>query len=159
MTINMTKEIEKCFINNPEIENEYERLAGLQEARGVGDITSKIERSCSTLEALYAVSERHRYNVSTITAGFVGESEEDKAKIIELMKIVYGIRSDHSHGDFIQFINKNGLDSLDQMAMDLDEIMRKVFRKILNLPELNYSFEKTEINRVRTYWDSVRATN
>ena len=74
-----------------------------------------------------------------------------------MIDAAYGIRSDHSHGDYIQYLSSNGLDSLEQVSKDLDDILRKTFRKILKQPELNYSSERADIDRVRQYWDSIRA--
>ena len=62
-------------------------LLKLQEARRVGDVTSKIEYGCSALEALYAISEDHKYNLSSITAGFIGASDEDKDRIRKLTSV------------------------------------------------------------------------
>ena len=132
-------------------------LLKLQEARRAGNITSKIEYGCSALEALFAISSKHRYNLKTITAGYVGESEKEKEQIKSLLDAAYGIRSDHSHGDYLQFLRTNQLDSLGQVSVELDNVLRKVFRKILKQPELNYSSEPADIDRVRQYWDSIRA--
>lgn len=132
-------------------------LLKLQEARRTGDITSKIEYGCSALEALFAISEKHKLNIKTITAGYIGDSDADKERIKSLMDAAYGIRSDHSHGDNLKYLSTNGLKSLEQVSMDLDGVLRKVFRKILKQPELNYASEHSDIQRVRQYWNSIRA--
>ncbi len=132
-------------------------LLKLQEARRTGDITSKIEYHCSALEALYAISKNHRHNISHITAGLIGNSENEKEETIRLMETAYSIRSDHSHGDIIRYLEQNDFSSLDEVGRKLDEIMRKVFRTLLKRPELNFSSEKEEIKKVKDYFDSIKA--
>lgn len=64
------------------------------------------------------------------------------------MKEAYSIRSDGSHGDTLKYLEKNDEVSLKRLSKDLDDYVRRVFRKIINKPELNY--DKSLGNKAET---------
>ena len=127
-------------------------LMKLQEARKTGVIPSKIDKYCSILECLYAINKNHKRNISKITATYIGRDSVEKEEINSNMRLAYGIRSDYSHGDSLKFLNENDVDDLVRLSSILDDYVRRVFRKVLENPELNYDIASGRKTEVRQYF-------
>ena len=127
-------------------------LMKLQEARKTGVIPSKIDKYCSILECLYAININHKRNISKITAAYIGRDSVEKEEIIANMKAAYGVRSDYSHGDSLKFFKESNVEDLVQLSCVLDDYVRRVFRKILETPELNYDIASESKAKVRRYF-------
>lgn len=130
-------------------------LIKLQEARRTGVIPSKIDKYCSVLECLYAINKEHKQNISKITAAYIGKDSIEKEEIIENMRAAYGIRSDHSHGDSLKYLKENSVDDLVRLSCVLDDYVRRVFRKIMENPELNYDTTSEGKANVRAFFKKL----
>lgn len=124
----------------------------LQEARRTGVISSKIDKYCSVLECLYAINKEHKKNISNITAAYIGHDDSEREKIRQNIRAAYGVRSDSSHGDNLKYLRENDKESLQELAIAVDDYVRRVFRKTISNQNLNYSADsETKVN-VREYF-------
>jgi hypothetical protein len=127
-------------------------LTILQEARRTGFLSSKIDKYCSVLECLYAIKKHHKKNIANITATYIGNCDSEKNQIISDMRDAYSVRSDSSHGDSLAYLKTNDEKALIELSRKLDEYVRKVFRKILKDPTLNYDSLSKEKDITRAYF-------
>lgn len=124
----------------------------LQEARRTGVISSKIDKYCSVLECLYAINKEHKKNISNITAAYIGHDDSEREKIRQNIRAAYGVRSDSSHGDNLKYLNENTKENLQELAINVDDYVRRVFRKTISNKNLNYSAVSEEKVNVRGYF-------
>lgn len=124
----------------------------LQEARRTGVISSKIDKYCSVLECLYAINKEHKKNISNITAAYIGYDDLEREKIRQNVRAAYGVRSDSSHGDNLKYLKENDKESLQELAIAVDDYVRRVFRKTISNKNLNYSAVPEEKINVRGYF-------
>jgi len=127
-------------------------LVILQEARRTGYLSTKIDKYCSVLECLYAIKENHKKNIANITAAYIGKDDSEKEDIISDMRDAYSIRSDGSHGDSLKYLKKNNKSDLMELSYKIDGYVRKVFRKILKEPTLNYDKSPEKKAKARAYF-------
>lgn len=132
-------------------------LIYLQEARRTGVLASKIDKYCSILESLFAIKENHTKYISCITACYLSNNYSEQSSIKQNMLYAYGIRSDNSHGGKLKFLKDNNIDNLKQLSITIDEYVRKVFRKIILQPQLNYKTD-TERQMVRAHFKQIGDT-
>lgn len=124
----------------------------LQSARRTGVLASKIDQYCSILECLYAIKKDHRKNIANITAALLGADAVEREEIRTAMKVLYGIRSDSSHGDNLKYLRENEIEDLSKLAEKLDDYVRRVFRKVIADPDLNYEPDSEKKVQVRAYF-------
>jgi len=130
-------------------------LIKLQEARRTGFVASKIDKYCSVLECLYAIKEEHKKNIAYITAAYIGKDELEREGIVTDMKMAYGIRSDSSHGDSLKYLKENDDESMKTLVKRIDDYVRRVFRKVIAVEELNYDATSQNKTSVRTYFKKI----
>ena len=51
----------------------------------------------------------------------------------------YGVRSDDSHGDTLKYLKEKGRESLVNLSSILDDYVRRGFKKVIAVEELNYN--------------------
>ena len=51
----------------------------------------------------------------------------------------YGVRSDDSHGDTLKYLKEKGRESLVNLSSILDDYVRRGFKKVSAVEELNYN--------------------
>lgn len=127
-------------------------LTILQEARRTGNLSTKIDKYCSMLECLYAINKEHKKNIANITAAYIGKGDVENEQIRRDMRDAYSIRSDGSHGDNLKYLKENDRKDLMELSHKIDEYVRKVFRKILNEPKLNYTISPESKAITRAYF-------
>lgn len=127
----------------------------LQEARRTGVLSSKIDKYCSVLECIYAIKNEHKKNISNITAAYIGNDSEEQERIRENMRDAYGVRSDGSHGDNLKYLQENDRGNLIRLATIIDDYVRRVFRKVIAVKNLNYNNSSEEKARVRKYFSDL----
>ena len=125
----------------------------LQYARKTGVLSSKIEHYCAILECLYALNKNHKKNIAEITAALISTEDTEREEVRENMKILYGIRSDSSHGDSLKFLKENPDSALSEYARKLDEYVRRVFRVVISESGLNYEPESDRKIQVRAFFE------
>ena len=130
----------------------------LQEARRTGVLSSKIDKYCSVLECIYAIKKEHKKNISNITAAYIGKDSEEQERIRENMRDAYGVRSDGSHGDNLKYLQENNRENLVKLSTDIDDYVRRVFRKVIAVENLNYNNTSEEKARVRKYFSDLAKT-
>ena len=133
-------------------------LTILQEARRMGVLSSKIDKYCSVLECIYAIKKEHKKNISNITAAYIGNDSEEQERIRENMRDAYGVRSDGSHGDNLKYLQENDKENLIRLSTVIDDYVRKVFRKVIAVEDLNYGNTSEEKARVRKYFSDLAKT-
>lgn len=130
----------------------------LQSARRTGVLASKIDQYCSILECLYAIKKDHRKNIANITAALLGADAAEQEEIRSTLKVLYGIRSDSSHGDSLKYLKENKREDLPMLAAKLDDYVRRVFRLVMKDPNLNYAPDSEKKVKVRAYFlDQAKA--
>lgn len=130
-------------------------LTKLQEARRTGVLVSKIDKYCSILECIYAIKKDHKKNISNITAAYIGIDSKEREKIRENMRDAYGVRSDDSHGDTLKYLKEKDGESLVNLSSILDDYVRRVFKKVIAVEELNYNDIPEEKAYVRKYFTDL----
>ena len=130
----------------------------LQEARRTGVLSSKIDKYCSVLECIYAIKKEHKKNISNITAAYIGKDSEEQERIRENMRDAYGVRSDGSHGDNLKYLQENNRENLVKLSTGIDDYVRRVFRKVIAVENLNYNNTSEEKARVRKYFSDLAKT-
>lgn len=130
----------------------------LQEARRTGVLSSKIDKYCSVLECIYAINKAHKKNISNITAAYIGRDSEEQERIRVNMREAYGVRSDGSHGDNLKYLQEKDRESLMRLSIVIDDYVRRVFRKVIAVENLNYSNTSEEKARVRKYFSDLAKT-
>ena len=127
----------------------------MQEARRTGVLSSKIDKYCSVLECIYAIKKEHKKNISNITAAYIGNDSEEQERIRENMRDAYGVRSDGSHGDNLKYLEEKDRESLVRLSNVIDDYVRRVFRKVIAVENLNYNNTSEEKARVRKYFSDL----
>lgn len=130
----------------------------LQEARRTGVLSSKVDKYCSVLECIYAIKKDHKKNISNITAVYIGNDSEEQERIRENMRDAYGVRSDGSHGDNLKYLQGKDRESLIRLSNIIDDYVRRVFRKVITVENLNYGNTSEEKVRVRKYFSDLAKT-
>ena len=104
------------------------------------------------LECLFAIQKKHKVNIKNITSAYIG-NDIDESTIRNDMHDAFGIRSDFSHGDYIEFLKHHSEEQLKELSQRIDGYVRRVLRKIFEEPDKNYTL-KTR-NEVRNYFDRI----
>ena len=133
-------------------------LIMLQEARRTGVISTRIDKYCSILECIFAIKDQHKINISQTTAAYIGKDVTEREKIVIDMRDAYGVRSDGSHGDNLQFLRDNDREALVELSRRLDDYVRRVFRKVIVDNTLNYSATPESKAEVRAYFRTIMKT-
>lgn len=131
-------------------------LITLQEARRTGNIPSKIEKYCQLLEGIYVIDNRHRNNISTITAAYIGNDDNEREEIRSNLCIIYRIRSEHSHGDTLSYLKSHEIEELENLSTLLDDYVRRVMKKVILDRNLNYKNNNSEKEKVKKYFQEVK---
>ena len=96
--------------------------------------------------------------VNSITAAYIGKDSEEQERIRENMRDAYGVRSDGSHGDNLKYLQENNRENLVKLSTDIDDYVRRVFRKVIAVENLNYNNTSEEKARVRKYFSDLAKT-
>ena len=67
----------------------------------------------------------------------------------------YGVRSDDSHGDTLKYLKEKDGESLVNLSSILDDYVRRVFKKVIAVEELNYNDIPEEKAYVRKYFTDL----
>lgn len=67
----------------------------------------------------------------------------------------YGVRSDDSHGDTLKYLKEKDRESLVNLSSILDDYVRRVFKKVIAVEELNYNDIPKEKAYVREYFTDL----
>ncbi|OEC02086.1 hypothetical protein GY31_12125 [Lysinibacillus sphaericus] len=111
-------------------------------ARRESFLPAKIASYITILEILCAVNGENTYKVSERVAALLGGNSEEKMNLFGSVKKAYDFRSKFVHGSHI---NYNDISKVSEISTGLDEIVRKVLKKIINdYLNLNYSNKRKE---------------
>lgn len=130
----------------------------LQQARKTGVLASRIDKYCAVLECLYAIKEAHKKHISHITAAYIGRDEAERAAIVANIRDAYGVRSDSSHGENLSYFKDNDSERLKELARTVDDYVRRVFRKVIEEPALNYDTSSEQKAAVRAHFKAIMLT-
>ncbi|CAN7768995.1 HEPN domain-containing protein [Paenibacillus sp. LjRoot153] len=127
----------------------------LQTARGEAHIPIKIVHYCTMLETLFSTDTQEvTHKISERTAKFICNTLDERKVIFNLVKEAYKIRSSTVHGSLISPKKLWFLEEQTKISVELDNLMRKIFRKILEEKEINELFMKDE-EYLKTYFDNL----
>ncbi|WGT38104.1 HEPN domain-containing protein [Lysinibacillus sp. 1 U-2021] len=99
-------------------------------------LPAKIAGYITILEIICAVKGENTYKVSERVAALLGVNSEDKLNIFLRVKKAYDFRSKYVHGSHIKFTD---VSKVIEVSTDLDEIVRKVLKKVIkDCSHLNY---------------------
>ncbi|MGE7092521.1 hypothetical protein ACQKII_13970 [Lysinibacillus sp. NPDC048646] len=105
-------------------------------------LPAKIASYITILEILCAVNGENTYKVSERVAAILGGNSDEKMSLFYSVKKAYDFRSKFVHGSHI---NYNDISKVSEISTGLDEIVRKVIKKIIkDYSNLNYSNKKKE---------------
>lgn len=129
----------------------------LTSARNTDDIGTKVSIYCSVLESLFSVSNSElRHRLSETVSFFLENKFENKIELYKTLKLAYDIRSSVVHGDGLQsrFL-KNESQLLLSTAKDVDEIIRRCFRKIMTDEFLYELFTEKSKDEIGLYFQEL----
>ncbi len=117
---------------------EYDRIerafVTLYTARGQADLPFRISLYMSVMECLFANGERSEINfkISLRAAYYLTNDLDERIEIQDCLSNGYGIRSSFFHGIDIRKKEKNKYseEKLAELSVSIDNILRRVFRKI-----------------------------
>lgn len=127
----------------------------LHRAHSTGFIPEKLDKLCCVLECLFAINKNHKQRISDITASLVGTDDITRETIRSDMRSAYSIRSDASHGDGLDYLKQYTWEQMVALCQRVDGYVRRVFRKCLADPTLNYGNTDIERIRIRAYYKSI----
>ena len=127
----------------------------LHRAHSTGFIPEKLDKLCCVLECLFAINKNHKQRISDITASLVGTDDITRETIRSDMRSAYSIRSDASHGDGLDYLKQYTWEQMVALCQRVDGYVRRVFRKCLADPTLNYENTDIERIRIRAYYKSI----
>lgn len=105
-------------------------------------IPAKIASYITILEILCAVNGENTYKVSERVAALLGRDSNEKMDLFCSVKKAYDFRSKFVHGSHINF---QDISKVSEISTGLDEIVRKVLKKIIkDYLNLNYSNKKKD---------------
>ncbi|MFY7813766.1 MAG: hypothetical protein ACOVRK_01125 [Chryseobacterium taeanense] len=146
--------------NNVILTNQISRLSRsfyfLKSARTSEDLGTKISHYCSLLESLFSVSTSElKHRLSECVAFFL-DTITDKKETYKIVQTSYDIRSAVVHGDGIssKFL-KNNAELLIENVIQIDEIIRKCLRKILNDSQLYSLFTEKDKSEINIYFQNL----
>ena len=67
----------------------------------------------------------------------------------------YGVRSDDSHGGTLKYLKEKDGESLVNLSSILDDYVRRVFKKVIAVEELNYNDIPEKKAYVRKYFTDL----
>jgi hypothetical protein len=127
----------------------------LQTARGAVHIPIKIVHYCTMLETLFSTDTQElTHKISERTALFIGDNFDERKTIFNLVKEAYKIRSSTVHGSLITPKRLRCSDVQIEVSVQMDNLVRKIFRKILDEKENNDLFVKEE-EFLKNYFDEI----
>lgn len=129
----------------------------LKSARTSEDLGTKISHYCSLLESLFSVSTTElKHRLSEFVAFFIGESANERKDIYKVVQTSYDIRSAVVHGDGIssRFL-KNNAEILKNNAVQIDELIRKCLRKIIENEDLYILFTKKDKSEINLFFQNL----
>ncbi|MFE3573956.1 hypothetical protein [Lysinibacillus sp. NPDC059133] len=111
-------------------------------ARQESFLPAKIASYITILEILCAVNGENTYKVSERVAALLGGDSDEKMDLFNSVKKAYDFRSKFVHGSHINYTD---VSKVSEISTGLDEIVRKVFKKIIkDYLKLNYSNRRKE---------------
>ena len=117
----------------------------LQLARTLSHLELRIANYCSAFECLFADDNKELSHKLSERIAYFLESEPEKRKdMFKFIKEVYGLRSAVIHGDIISNTQKK---NLTDMSIKCDDILRRVFKKLHDTPELDKFYRITHKNK------------
>ena len=124
--------------SHPDLSRLTRALYFLSSARSDFDPGMKLVQYFTVLETLFSTdSSELSHKLSQRIALFLGNTSEEKIRIFTRVKKLYGYRSKVVHGDVI----KGGSDDIFKLAIEADEINRRIFNKIYSSPEIFNLFQ------------------
>ncbi len=121
-------------------------LAGLfvQMARGTNDLAIKISLYCTALECLFTTDTKElSHKTAERAALLIGNDLETRNDIYTKVKHIYNVRSQVLHGSAIKEKEHNKLKTISE---NCDNLLRKIFKKLDDTPELDVFYRKHKIN-------------
>lgn len=129
----------------------------LTSARNTDDIGTKISIYCSVLESLFSISNSElRHRLSETVSFFLENEYGNKIKLYKILKLAYDIRSSVVHGDGLssKFL-KSESKLLLSTAKDVDDIIRRCFRKIISDEFLYELFTEKDKDEIGLYFQEL----
>lgn len=129
----------------------------LKSARTTNDLGTKISHYCSILESLFSISTNElKHRLSENVAFFLSKEFNERNRIYKIIQTSYDIRSSVVHGDGIttKFLKNDGL-LLINNVMEIDNILRLCFRKIMTTPDLYELFTKKDKIDISNYFQDL----
>lgn len=130
----------KPYNSNSRIER---AITFLQLARNTSFLPQKISFYVLTLECLFSADDMGdiKHKISERVAFYLGETPEQKSVLFKDINTFYNIRSKYLHGQ--QLENKhNKIEFQNEASLKLDDITRKVLKKVLTVDSDNFTLDK-----------------
>jgi len=125
----------------------------IQAARQYPDLGMKISQYCSALECIFSTDTSElSHKLAERVAFFLAEDKEERHQLFNDIKSYYGIRSQIVHGSPI---SKNKIMHLSEYSKKLDEILRRIFKKIIYDNELSTLFLHTNTKNLEMYFKTL----
>ncbi|WP_419701209.1 hypothetical protein [Mucilaginibacter sp. NFX135] len=118
----------------------------LSEARGTHAIQSKVSNYIMCLECMFstdAIEITHK--VCERVAFFINDENHTKKAIFELIKSAYDVRSKYVHGQKLPS-KTSTFNQLKELSEKMDDLIRRVFLKIIKTDTDVFSFGDTPLN-------------
>lgn len=101
------------------------------------------------LECLFSNDDKSEVNhkVSERTAHFIGKTPQERMELYRKVKKLYDVRSKFVHGQSI----KPSIRDLGTLSVEIDEILRRIFRKLIDNQEIADLFQGNQ-NKLDEYY-------
>ncbi|TPG92425.1 hypothetical protein EEL32_01465 [Brevibacillus laterosporus] len=125
----------------------------LQASRSQSHLPSKIALYCTMLETLLSTSSSEiTHKISERAARMIGETPEKRIEIYNTVKKVYKIRSSIVHGSTI---DKKLTNQITDLSIWMDDLLRKIFIKIIYDYNLQVLFDHGEQKELEEWFTNL----
>ena len=135
-------------------------LCLLDRARTIPDLGVRLALFCSALECIFSTAKSEiTHRVSERVAFFLESEGEKRKQMYQNVLEAYDIRSSVLHGSQI---DSKKLQNLDRVCRQTDEILRRVFKKIVRVPDDFHRFTDTNSiseKSIKDYFEDMLFSN
>ena len=122
----------------------------LSAARSEGQPAVRVSLYMTCMEILFSTETAElTHLLSQRVAFFLGDTSDERKEIFRTMKRAYGIRSKIVHGGTL---SPKWEDELEQVSIEIDALVRRIFVKILGDKELFHRFEQRKEDELNDYF-------
>lgn len=150
--MNFTESSEKKSLLEKGIQRITIGVLFLQTARSQSDLGIKISQYCSALEALFSSDNTElTHKLSERIAYFLEKDKNKRLLLFKQIKDIYTIRSQVVHGSAIT----KKYNDLTRISESADTILRRIFLKLIENPNLDVYFRKNNTELFNNYMTNL----